>query len=487
MSANLTGERRRRSVIAIAQGESSLKAVEIRRHGLAVEVLWAKSSGDSDWGVFASECGVGSDPAGSEGRDGHKDVVAGFGSSGVVFHRLDVPATSESEAESIVRLQAESRLPLPIDQMELAWRAGYARNGEMPVIMAAARREHLEEFVENVRAVAPEQIMLDCDGIVKAWRTFFQGDDRASVIISVSSRNSHVCLSESGRLSNAVVLDMGTDDFSSVGEAGGQTEAAERFVRDMKSVLEMFGYGEPGELPVIVLSDGGDAVQAMVAALESAELNVRGAMASVAELAALSEIDAADIYEYRVPLGLGLMALEDRADELNIFEHLYTPVKEEEEKRWSHSPKLAAAIAVVMLVMLLVVSYAVDAAKPGAIDKRLKAALSDTDMKALMERQGLRRAIAQYRPNVLEIISLINKCGEGGIKPDSVNFKRGQLASVTGLASGNAQLYKFEEALNKEKHISSAKIQSSSVDAKAKKIRFTINFKYKNFSDKTTR
>ena len=486
MSANLTGERVRRSVIAIAQSESRLKGVEIRRHGSAVEVLWAKRSGDSDWGAFASECGVGIDHAGPDGGEGYRDVVAGFGSSGVVFDRLDVPAASEAEAESIVRLQAESRLPLPIDQMELAWRAGYARNGEMPVIMAAARREHLQEFVENVRAVVPAKIMLDCEGIVQAWRTFFQGDGRASVIISASSRSSHVCLAESGRLSNAVVLDMGTEDFSATSQVAGQTEAAERFVRDMQSVLELFGYGEPGELPVIVLSDGGDAVQAMVSALESAELNVRGAMASVAELAAPSELDAADIYEYRVPLGLGLMALEGRADELNIFEHLYTPVKEE-VKHWSHSPKLAAAIAVVMLVMLLVVSYAIDAAKPGAIDKRLKAALSDTDMKALMERQSLKRAIAQHRPNVLEIISLINKCGKDGIKPESVHFKRGQLASVTGLASGNAQLYKFEEALNKEKNISSAKTQSSSVDAKAKKIRFTINFKYKKFSEKTTR
>ncbi len=489
MSDNVIDTVKRQSVIAIAQADSRLKAVELQRQAAALEVLWAKTSKDSgeDWPQFAAECGLAPGNIEQAEGDGHRKVVAGFGSEGVVFYRLDVPAGPATETESIVKLQAESRLPLPAEQMEIAWRAGQTRNGQMAVTMAAARKETLRDFVENVRAVMPARIMLDCEGIVKAWKTFFGGDQRVVVIVSASARNSHVCLAEDGRLSNAVVLDMGTEDFSGAGHLAGQTEATERFVRDTKSVLDLFGYADPAELPLVVLSDGCDAIQAMVTVLESAGLNARVALPEVAELTANSELDAEGIYEYRVPIGIGLVALEPRADDLNIFEHLYSPVEERAKKPWLYSPKAACAVAVVMLAVLALVSYAVDLATPGAMDKRLKAALSDSDMKQLMDRQSLRKTIAAERPDILQIIEIINESGQGGIKLDGVNFKKGTPASITGEAPGNDQLYKFEETLNKNKYISDAKIQNPSMDAKSKKIRFTVTFKYKNFSEKKTR
>jgi len=489
MSDNVIDTVKRQSVIAIAQADSRLKAVELRREAAALEVLWAKTSKDSDedWPQFAAECGLAPGNIEQPEGDGHREVVAGFGSAGVVFYRLDVPAGTETETESIVKLQAESRLPLPAEQMEIAWRAGQTRNGQMAVTMAAARKEILRDFVENVRAVTPARIMLDCEGIVKAWQTFFRGDQGVAVIVSAAARNSHVCLAEDGRLSNAVVLDMGTDDFSGAAQAAGQTEATERFVRDMKSVLELFGYADPAELPLVVLSDGSDAIQGMVTALESGGLNARAVLPQVAELTANSELDAEGIYEYRVPIGIGLVAFEPRADDLNIFEHLYNPLKEQEKKPWLYSPKAAAAIAVVMLAVLALVSYAADVAMPGAMDRRLKAALSDSDMKELMNRQSLRKTIAAERPDILQIIEIVNESGQGGITLDGVHFKKGTAASITGEAPGNAQLYKFEETLNNNKYISDAKIQNPSMDAKSKKIRFTITFKYKNFSEKKTR
>jgi len=485
------GGQKHDSVVAIAQAEGRLQAVEVRRAAGRFAVLWAQTGKDkqADWVQFATDCGLPTGPVDRTAIDGRKSVVAGFSSAGVVFNRIEVPAAAVAETESIVRLQAESRLPLSADQMELTWRAGHATNGQMPVTMAAARTEHLRAFVENVRGVAPARIMLDCEGIIKAWRTFFGGVEKAAVVISVAADNCQICLAEDGELANAVIFDVGTADFSA-GRV--ETEATERFVRDVGGVLEMFGYGDSGDLPIVVLSDGGDAIKTMVAVLESAGLNARAVMPDIGQMVEDGGVDADGVYDYRLPIGLGLAALEAREDELNIFKRLYSPFEKVEDKSLASSVKRSIVIAGAMLVALLVVSYAVDRAKPGAIDKAIAKALaekdlSETDMKELMNRQGLRKAIAAQRPDMLALIKLVNDIGEKGMKLQEVDFKMGQVASVSGESPGQDQVYKFEKDLNANKYIKEAKIQSQSHDAKAKKYKFTIEFKYKNFSDKKAR
>ncbi len=380
MSNNVTGVGTRLSAIAIAQDESQLKAVELGKRGGAFELLWTKSSeaGRTDRRLFAAECGLSVKPTGQAKTDGDKIVVVGFDSAGVAFYRIGVPAAKEEEIAAMVRLQAEARLPLPAEQIELAWRAGNGQDGQMDVTIAAARKEHLQGFVEDVRGFGPAKILLDCEGIVKAWRALFSGEERRAVVVSIGSRNTQVCLAEHGRLINAASLDTGMKDFSAVQEdsiggqglavrkdsIGEQAETAERFAQDTRSVLELFGYAEPAELPVFVLSDGSGVIESIVSCLESAGLNVAAALPEVKKLKAQMELGAEDIYEYRVPIGLALMALEARADELNIFERLYNPAGERKKKHWLYSPKAACAIATVMLASLLIVSYAVDVAGP---------------------------------------------------------------------------------------------------------------------------
>ena len=320
----------RLSVIAIAQEESGFKAVGLRKKGGAFEILWTKSSErtDTNWRLFAAECGLSFEPTANADVGGDGIVVVGFNSAAVAFYRIGVPAVGEEETAAIVKLQAETMLPLPAEQMELAWRLGQMRDGQVSVTIAAARREHLQEFVENVRDFEPARILLDCEGIIKAWRAFFSAEEKDAVVVSMTTRSTQVCLAEDGRLSNAVVLDMGTEDLAE------QTETTERFVQDMRSVLDLFGYAEPAKLPVFVLSDGSAAYVGIVSSLRSAGLNARAALPDIKKLRAQTKLQVEEAYEYRVPIGLALMALEGRTNELNIFERLYQPAKKEEKRHW---------------------------------------------------------------------------------------------------------------------------------------------------------
>jgi len=473
----------RPSVVAIAQQDNKLKAVELRKESGAFEILWTKSSEGSnvDWRLFAADCGLSVEPTERADVDGDRTVVVGFNSAGVAFYRIGVPAVGEEETAAIVKLQAETRLPLPTEQMELAWRTGQMRDGQVPLTIVAARREQLQGFVEKVRDFEPAKILLDCEGIVKAWSVFFTGDETTAVVVSTGARNTQVCLVEDGRLSNAVVLDVGTEDFAAEGDFVGNTETTERFVLDMRSVLELFGYTERAELPVFVLSDGSAIYVGMVSSLRSAGLNARAALPEIKKLGAEEELEVEEAYEYRVPIGLGLMTLDEHADELNIFERLYNPAGEEKKGPWWYSPIVACAIAAVMLVLLVVVSYAVDVASPKAITKRLEASLSDTNMNMLMQRQELIKIVALQRPDLLDLLKQVSASGDRGIKLESLYFKKGQRITISGQAPGNEQLYKFEKSLQDQKGITDVKM-TSSPDAKSKKLKFNITFHYKNFT-----
>ena len=498
MSNSMTDMGTWRSAIAIAQVDGKLKAVQITKQGEAFEVLWAKSSkgGDVDWSRFAGECGLSIGPAEQTKADGDKTVVLGFGSAGIAFYRLDLPAAKEEEMAAMVRLQAETLLPLPVKQMELTWRTRSVQDGKVAITITAARREYLQQFVENVRSLEPAEILLDCEAIVKAWKELFHGDEKDAVIVSLAARSTQVCLAEGGRLSNAVVLDMGTEDFletandlsdSAYKAEPEQTETTERFVQDIRSALESFGHTESAELPVFVLSDGSKAIEGIVSCLKSAGLNARDALPEIEKIKVQREFGPVQLYEYRVPIGLALMVLQTPVEGLNLFENLYRPAGKEQKSPAWYSPKIAGTIAAAMLALFVIVSYAVDIISPNAIQKHLTTTDASTDIDLLMQRQELIKAVALERPNLLELLNQVTESGDSGIKLDSFYFKKGQLVSISGQAQSSDQLYKFQETLQGKTGISQAEIQSSSLDSKSKKFKFTITFHYKNFTQKSTR
>jgi len=476
------------SVVVIVKEDNKLKGVELREQDGSFELLWTRRSEgeDVDWRRFAAACGLPVEPGVQTDVDSDRTVIVGFNSAGTVFHRTTVPVVGQKEIASIVALQAETRLPLSAEQIELAWRADQEQDGQMGVTMAVARREHLRAFVETVRPLKPAKILLDCEGIVAAWKTVFAGSERQAVVLSVAERSTHICLVEGGRLSNAVVLDVGAKDFAA-DEPAEQSMTIERFTHDVRSVLELFGCAGQADVPIFVLSDGGALYVSIVSALRLTRLNARVALPDVKTLAAGSDLGAKGLYEYRTPIGLAMLVLEAGADELNIFERLYNPGAKQEKKHWLYSPKVACAIASVMLVLLAIVSYAVDRAGPNAIEKRLEASISNIDMDLLLKRQGLIRVVARERADLLELLKLVNESGGRGITLNSLHFKKGQPVSITGQAGGNDDLSRFEKSLQSCKGIDKVNPPTASVDAKSRRITFTITFQYKNFTQKTTK
>jgi hypothetical protein len=495
MSSDVHNTYKRLSAIAMSREESGLKAVEVVKLADALEVLWVKSSQDSsaNWQLFAAECGLSVGLTEQQKTDGDKTTVIGFTSTGVAFYHIGLPAAKESEIKAMVGMQAETLLPLPVEQMELAWRAGRVRNGQVAVTVAAAKRENLQRFVENVRGLNPARIMLDCEGVVAAWKELFSGDAEDAVVVNLTARSTQVCLAENGRLSNAIVLDMGLKDFEKKDEPK-HTEVTERFIFDVKSALEAFGYAEAVNLPIYVLSDGSGTLKGIVACLKSAGLNVNAALPQIQKVRAQTDFGIEQLYEYRVPIGLALMALETHvfrpgsghADGFGLFDSLYRPAGTKEKKAILYSPKIAGVIAAIMLAAFIIVSYVIVVITPGAIEERLHTTDSSANIDLLMQRHNLIKIVAMERPNLLELLKHISESGDSSIKLESFHFKKGQLVSITGQVQDPDQLYKFQEALMSKSGVKDVKILNPSRDSKTKKLKFTMTFHYRNFTNKGT-
>lgn len=474
------------SIIAAVRDDTQFKAVELRARDGELEIVWARTASgeDSTWSDFAVECGLATKDE-AQARSVRKDVAAvvGLDSTAVAFYRINTPAVSEDETAAIVRMQVESLLPLPPEQIELAWRTRPAADGKMDVTMAAARCDHLERFLDGVRDFRPRHILLSAEGMVQAWQRLFGEDEEQAAVVSVGERHTQICLVQSGRVVHAAVLDIGTRDLACDDESDSPartSEAAERFALDLRTILDSFGWEVSARWPVVVLSNGGDEFEAVAASLNAAGLLARTSTPGTLDMKAPPGFDMDSIYHYRTAVGLALLAMKEPSDRLDLFAGLLQEQPETSARRAKHSVLVAAAVAVVMLIVLIAVSYAVDKSR----DSHYKKLLAQTDLGQARQRQELLKVVAQNRPDMLQLLTDINSGSNSGVVLDTLQFKKGQPVSVTGQADSQEQLWTFQKNLRARKGIESPEISNVSQDSKTRKVKFTMTFHYKGYTKK---
>jgi len=495
------GEKTPHVVIAAAKDDARFKAVEVRKQDGVFEVLWAKSlPADQTWTALAAACGF---PTGRDVRDKtprrHVASVVGLDSTGVAFYRVTAPAVEPHEMASIVRMQTESLLPLPADQIEVAWRSLPGTNGNVEISIAAARREHLQKFSGSVRDFRPSHILLSCEGLAKAWQYLFSERQSRALLINLSVENTQVCAVQNGLVTQAAVLATAMTDLEDCGlesqlEAAPPNQASEgpppsalrppkvmeQFVQDLRTVLGSFGWDESENWPILVLSDGSATVGRIVESLNAAGLPVKASVPEPRHLKLPAGLTMEDIYHYRTPLGLSLIALEKPGGTLNLFERIAE--QEEQEKRSSawRSVILAGAVAAAVLIVLLATVYLTDVAAA----TRWTEVVNRPEFEAARQHQALLKAVARYRPDMLELLATISAGKSDGIVLDTLHFKKGQTVTITGTAGNTEQMWAYEKGLREQKDLTNVTIMNPTQDSKTKKIKFTITFGYKSFSRK---
>lgn len=466
------GAEQNKSVIAVSKQDDRLKAVMLQKTGVIFDLLWAKSTepGRTDYAALGDELA-------GDGESGDK-IVFGFNSVGPVFYHLELPQVKESELKTLVQLQAEAKIPLPAEQMEFAWRADKTVNGQVAVTMVAAKKEQLERFATNTEQFNPVAIYLDCEAVVEVWKQFFQQQSQTSIVLSVGSASTYICLVENERLSNGVCLDIGTDDF-----LAGDSAVLQRFVQDVMSVIELFGLSKQ-QCSVSVLSDGRGVIEDVVDCLRDGGLNGEAVLAETVNLNPHIEFTSEDVYEYHIPIGLALMQLDGGGEPLDLFKNFYNRSEEGEKSSRLCSAKFAAVVAAAIVLVFLFAFYLIDIATLKSVEKYFSDTQDQVNAIQLVERQKLVKKIALQRPDLLKLLNKINDDKSKGIILDGFNFRSGKAIAVSGRADNDDKLYQFQKNLLKHAGVSDVKRSNVKKESKGNKLNFTLSFHYKNFTKK---
>jgi len=461
-------------VIAITQQDKQLKAVMLQRKAGVFELVWTKSSEleQTSWRRFYQEI------AEQIVDEENTAITTGFSSTGVIFYRIELPDVSNNELDTLVKLQAEARLPLPSEQMQVSWRTTKNENGQLDVTIAAARKEILADYASKVGIFKPTKIILNSEGIVETWKRVFSGETGSALILSVEEKDTQVCLAKNGYLSNAVSLDIGANDFSTA-----QTENAGRFAQDIKSILELFEFSEVNKVPIFVLSDGRAVIEEIVSCLRLAGLKAKAALPRVNKLVTHTALGIDSIYDYRVAIGLALRSFDETTEQLNLFEEIYKR-SDGKRKSWWLLPRFASAIATAALLLFVIIFYLLDVATLNAIDSRLNGSAQGTNCNMLMEKQKLVKTVATQRIDLLRLLGEMKAEENNGVMLHHFDFKRGSPITIKGQAQNDDQMFKFQKTLTGKKGITGVRIQNSQENKKDKKVDFTITFHYKKFTKK---
>ena len=96
-----------------------------------------------------------------------RTVRVGIANQRVVVRTLRIPViTDNNELETAIRFQAQDYIPMPLDDAVLDWQvleptAELRESGQMDVVLAAARRETVENLTEAVRAAGLRPVGID--------------------------------------------------------------------------------------------------------------------------------------------------------------------------------------------------------------------------------------------------------------------------------------------------------------------------------------
>ena len=135
-----------------------------------------------------------------------------------------------------------------------------------------------------------------------------------------------------------------------------------------------------------------------------------------------------------------------------------------------------------MLTAFALVSYALDLRQLHQLETSLEQADAEVNISQLLEEQNIIKSIVAQRPDLLNLLTVINTCGPEGIMLDNFSFKKGRALTLDGQAKSQEQIYKFQENLKNQDGISTVRIPNKTFDEKNEHVTFTIIFDYKNFS-----
>ena len=132
-----------------------------------------------------------------------REVVVSVAGHGVITDKFEIDKKSGAEAEQAILFEAEQRSPFDVDDISMAYhilRTDEER-GKMEVLLVAARREYLAEYLNLVKDAGLEPVVVDTDAfaVYNAYEANYEPDpDRVTTLVNIGFDTTNVVFLKDG-------------------------------------------------------------------------------------------------------------------------------------------------------------------------------------------------------------------------------------------------------------------------------------------------
>lgn len=455
------------SVAFTKMADGTCRSVRLERTPSGVKLIWKHTCESTSLDESLSSAGL---------SRGKTHAVLGIDPAGVGFYNIEIPQVPEAQLDSVVRMQAETILPLPLEQMEIAYHCGKVIADKCCVTIAAGRSTQLKSEVAFARECKAASIVLSCEAMAKAFDTLFKITEKKYIVLNLRANSTQVLLCEDGKLVHTAKLDIGIDDINDI-----ERQCGEMFVYELRNTLERLDADNTGETAIYVFSESRLLTEDVVMGLNDAEIPSKVAELKQDVINSKMDLRDEEVFEYLEPIGCALLAVDEEKRPLNLFGNLYNLKKKKTKKKSSGFAVLLRAAAV-FVVMLLATFFTFN-----YLNKLELVKYDNPELDKLVAEQKTRKLIAQQRPDIINLFTQLNEDAPGGMKLEIISFKKGEKVLVSSKASSHEQIIAIEKFLSSKKDFSGVTRQNPTYDPKTKKYNFKLNFHYKHWTRKTIR
>ncbi len=190
------------------------------------------------------------------------------------------------------------------------------------------------------------------------------------------------------------------------------------------------------------------------------------------------------MYQYLIPLGLGILGLQGSRQKFNMFANITR--RKPVEKRATALPtwRLSGAAALVLALAAILSGYFSDVARLRKVNDFLAENEANINIIQLQKENRIKTIVAVERPEIMEFIMMISDSKPDQLEIDSIHLQKGRPVNITGHTKNMDKFYEFEKNVKDHKEAKNVRFDPGNFDPKKKTWNFVMSFEFDMFARK---
>ena len=113
---------------------------------------------------------------------------------------IQIPQMSDSEANAAVPAEAESFIPLPVDQVYLDWQKIGSSGDKMSILMVASPREFVDQYLDILDGAGVKTAVLEAESQSSVRSLLPPGSKETLLVVDMNAYHSTLVMVEEGSL-----------------------------------------------------------------------------------------------------------------------------------------------------------------------------------------------------------------------------------------------------------------------------------------------